>query len=260
MTSVLFYCPFGYFLSTRLETFAAKISWLLVYFVPLLLTVFSFSSALDLISVGYLAVGTISVYLLYEIGYIENDTLTVLQEPSPTIRLDDDVRRYVSEHWWKIVLFRSGILIICLWWIRSAPGFEWFVAMLAGLIPAFYLYNRIRSSVNAVIHPILVTIRFCGPVVLLIPYLNAFAFALLLFPLLNGLERAAESRYGIKWLQGLWLTNQVSGRWSYYGILLVLVVAYSYSNASSWWVLLPVVYLFLFRLLTAFIRPEKVSR
>jgi hypothetical protein len=54
---------------------------------------------------------------------------------------------------------------------------------------------------------------------LVVPRVETALYGFLLFPLINSLERAAEPRYHIMWLQNFRLTNQVSGRWAYFGVL-----------------------------------------
>ena len=49
---------------------------------------------------------------------------------------------------------------IAVWACAEAPGMMWFTLSLLTLMPVFILYNRTRSKWNALIHPLLVTIRF----------------------------------------------------------------------------------------------------
>ena len=260
MANAHFYLPVLYFFHTRVTSGAARASWCLIYLVPLSLTLSVFSPDASWHAFVLLLSGCLAIYSVYELGYIENDTMTIRSEHKPTIRLSQTQMAYVDQHWYQIVVIRVLVASLLLAASYGAPGFNWFALALLCLIPTFTFYNRIRGRANALLHPLLVGIRFCAPLILLKPEPEILLFGFLLFPLLNSLERAAEARYQLPGLQAIWLTNQVSGRWSYYGILLAgLLVAWQLSGISLW-LLLPVAYMLVYRVLTAYVRPEKVVR
>lgn len=254
-----FFVPYAYFLSTRVITPAARLSWVLIYFVPLGLTHAVFTPAWSGAALLQLLLAATAVYALYELGYIENDTLTVQNEVSPTLRLSESQTAYVTENLSKIVTFRLGISMSLVLFMSAAAGISWFLVGLLLLGLTFAIYNRTRGKFNALLHPVLVSLRFSLPVLVVLPDLEVLVYLLLLFPLLNSLERAAEPRYGITWLQTLWLTNQSSSRWLYYLLLMLLTVAYLPLMDQSPALLVPVCYMFIYRLATAYIRPHKVA-
>ena len=257
MANWQFYLPPAYFFGTRVTSWSARLSWALIYIAPLFLTLFAFAPDVVWSGYLYLSIGMLAIYAVYEIGYIENDVHTVKQEEQPTLRLDSNQTTYVEGKWRSIVLVRALITLALLMACSSADGFLWFLLGLALLLPTFMTYNRFRGPMNAWIHPWLVGIRFCAPLVLVLPQLDVLLYGFLLFPLINSLERAAEPRYGFLGLQSLWLTNQVSGRWSYYGMLLLTLGVWSWLNQQAWLMLLPVVYMFVYRVFTGLVRPVK---
>jgi hypothetical protein len=258
MNNWQFFMPYAYFLSTRVVTPAARLSWVLIYFVPLGLTHAVFTPAWSGEALNQLLLAATAVYALYELGYLENDTVTVQHEVSPTVRLSESQTAYVAENLSKIVTFRLGVGISLILFISAAAGITWFLVGMLLLGVTFAIYNRTRGKFNALLHPILVSLRFSLPVLVVLPELEVLLFLLLVFPLLNSLERAAEPRYGITWLQTLWLTNQASSRWLYYLLLMLLTVSYLPLADQSPALLIPVCYMFIYRLATAYIRPHKV--
>ena len=92
------------------------------------------------------------------------------------------------------------------------------------MIITFMVYNSIRNILNLPIHFILVTIRFSSIPLLFstaIPVLPTF-YLILLFPLINTLERCGELRFNLNWFQNRLLNNTKNGRYYYYAILAIL--------------------------------------
>ncbi len=232
---------------------------MLIYFVPLILALWAFSPEISIEQLLELAVAATVIYVFYELGYLENDVVTVRMEQDPTLRLSPEQGEYVMAHVPAILISRVLLGAGGLWLLKETPGFVWFLVALCFLILVFATYNRVRGKLNALLHPILVTIRYCGPLIVLVPEIDLLIYGFLLFPLINSLERAAEPRYEIAELQSLWFTNQVSGRWSYYAALSLGVAAYVHLTGESWALLVPVMYLFSYRVLTAVLRPHKVQ-
>ena len=132
--------------------------------------------------------GCLAIYSVYELGYIENDTMTIRSEHEPTIRLSQTQMAYVDQHWYQIVVIRVLVATLLLAASHGAPGFNWFALALLCLIPTFMFYNRIRGRANALLHPLLVGIRFCAPLILLMPKPEILLFGFLLFPVANSLN------------------------------------------------------------------------
>jgi hypothetical protein len=260
MARWMFYIPFAYFFGTRVVTNPARVSWCMIYFVPLLLCILSFSPNLDLNAVIQFFVATVCTYTIYELGYIENDTVTVRNEALPTLRLGALQLEYVSDYWLVILFVRLLTAGLLLSYLSSAEGFVLYWLSLIILAVMFPLYNRQRGPINAWLHPLLVTARFCGPLMLLLPELTVFLYGLLVFPMLNGFERAREPRYGFKRLEQIWFTNGQSGRWGYYLVVLAIWLLLCITQGLSLLTALPLFYMFLYRLSSPWILKRVVSR
>jgi hypothetical protein len=219
MANAFFFLPFYYFFETRVTSVSTRVSRALIYLAPILLTATVVAPGLNWQLFLYLLAGAFAVFSIYEFGDIENDSLRVKSEQTPNFRLNEEQLAYAEKSWWWIVAVRVALSVVAVWVCAEAPGMMWFTLSLLTLMPVFILYNRTRSKWNALIHPLLVTIRFCSPLLLVLPRVETALYGFLLFPLINSLECAAERRYHTMWLQNFRLTNQVSGRWAYYGVL-----------------------------------------
>jgi phosphoserine phosphatase len=220
MNRLIYYLPLAYFLATRLKTPVKLLSWIAILPVPLLM-VGLLVSPLDPVTTGsIILLGITASYTVYELGYLQNDVVTVTREDNPTLRLSETERDFVRQHWLTILATRVLALAAFLTDIEllEPPGMSYYYFSLLLLVIVFPVYNSIRSWINVPLHFLLVCGRFMGPVLLVAPAVNPIflGYLILIFPLLNVLERGAEPRYGITWLQDIRLTNQVSGRWIYY--------------------------------------------
>lgn len=260
MARWIFYLPFAYFFGTRVITGTARVSWCMIYFVPLLLVLVCFSPSLDLAVIIQLFFAAVCTYTIYELGYIENDTVTIRDEALPTLRLGALQLEYVSDYWVVILLVRLLTAGLLLSYLSSAEGFVPYLLSLISLCVVFPLYNRQRGPINAWLHPLLVTARFCGPLMLLLPELSVFLYSLLVFPVLNVLERAREPRYGFKGLEKVWFTNGQSGRWGYYLFVLAGWLLLCVTQDLPLLTALPLFYMFLYRLSSPWILKQAESR
>jgi len=225
----------------------------MIYFVPLILILLCFSPEPQANHVVQLLMATVCTYVIYELGYIENDTVTIRREVEPTLRLDDLEQEYIADYWLVIILVRLVVAVALFNYLSSSPGTLLYLGSLLCLALVFPLYNRRRSSVNAALHPVLVTARYCGPLLLLMPDLVVFIYALLMFPILNGLERGAEHRYQIRLLQGVSLANGNSGRWAYYLLVLLGWLGVCAFSDLGWLTAIPLLYMLLYRLIAPWI-------
>ena len=107
MSNAHFYLPVLYFFHTRVTSGAARASWCLIYLVPLSLTLSVFSPDASWHAFVLLLSGCLAIYSVYELGYIENDTMTIRSEHEPTIRLSQTQMAYVDQHWYQIVVLGS---------------------------------------------------------------------------------------------------------------------------------------------------------
>lgn len=223
-----FYLPFMYSIKTRFPTIPRFVSWLIIYFFPVL---FSFCFFFDgnvffpLIYRSFISIAL--VYTLYEIGYIYNDTETVKKELKPTLRLDKKLVEYYEIH--KILIYSCrfvvAIFLSCI--IYMFYHSILFLAFAWSLIPLYFLYNTFRSRINIPLHFLLVTVRFCSIILIFsdkFPFIP-FLMMAFIFPVINTLERCSEKRFNLPYFEGLFLTNRKDGRYKYYSILLCVSLA-----------------------------------
>lgn len=225
----VFYFPFWYSKQTRFRTTTRLCSWIIIYLIPVSLSFLLVSPAFDYIYLLKSFIGVLLVYNLYEIGYIYNDAETIKREKSPTMRLSQLQLRYYENNKKSIYLFRFLIALVTTVLLSFNDHTLVFLLASWGIIPAYALYNSVRNRLNIPLHFVLVTLRYCSPALLFIDSSNYYIFLLMicLFPVINTLERCAESRFNFPFFKRFFLTNKKSGRYVYYFILFVLgVVSY----------------------------------
>jgi len=82
-----FFLPFSYLFYSRLSTAAEKISWGIIYVVPVLFFSMVVSGLGAMQTMGLALSAMVAYVALYEIGYLENDLKTVRREKKPTQRI-----------------------------------------------------------------------------------------------------------------------------------------------------------------------------
>lgn len=230
MEKIIFYIPFQYSFKSRLKKFPQKISWLIIYFFPVLFS-FTFIEGIDVnfenICLSFAGISLI--YCLYEIGYIYNDTETIKNEEKPTLRLSKENLLFYEKNKNNIYGFRfiSALIISIVIYYFS----EKIIFLIASwsIILLYIAYNSIRNRLNLPLHFCLVTLRFCSIPLLFAQYISVATTIslILLFPLLNTLERCRESRFNLPLFQKLVINNAKTGRYYYY-LLLILVAMVSF--------------------------------
>ncbi|ECR4401997.1 hypothetical protein F1K14_15675 [Salmonella enterica subsp. enterica] len=220
----IFYIPFWYSQQTRFRAVTRFFSWTIIYLIPVLLSFMFLSPIVNFIYLLESFLGILLVYNLYEIGYIYNDTETIKNEVSPTLRLGYSQLQFYERNKKTIYFFRFTIAIsltiIIFFSYENSLTFllaSWFI------IPTYVVYNSVRNRLNIPLHFVLVTLRYCSPVLLFsgINNVSVFFIMILLFPLINTFERCAENRFGLSFFKTFLLTNKKNGRYIYYMILLV---------------------------------------
>ena len=218
---MFFYVPFYYTVVSRLHSFSKSFSWVIIYLIPQFIFYFYFLDVVDYRQAFlYIALGVILIYTLYEIGYIYNDTETIKNEVQPTLRLDNFQLSYYHEH--KVLIYSIRALlafIISLIFIHLEQYY--FVLFVWCIIPIYAVYNSIRNRWNLPLHFCLVVIRYCS-VTLLLGGGMVFFYCVLLFPVINLLERCSEKRFQLPFFQKNVFSNKVDGRYKYYCILIII--------------------------------------
>lgn len=251
----IFYIPFWYSKQTRFRTIPRFCSWIIIYLIPVLLCFFFVSPTFNYIALLKSFLGVTLIYNLYEIGYIYNDAETIKKESSPTMRLNHSQIQFYENNKRNIYNFRFFVAVMITFGLSFYDGVLLFLFAAWAIIPAYMLYNSVRSRLNLPLHFVLVTLRYCSPVLLFTGYDNIYIgfVMILLFPLINTLERCTESRFKLDFLKEFFLVNRKSGRYIYYFILLVigLVCIYVFGNYIYYVFSCYALYYMVFRFLSA---------
>lgn len=206
--------PFLYFLDTRVRSRGERLAWLSTYVVPVCLMAAAAVPSDPWVAAVAAAIGVVAVYAAYEYGYMVNDSVTVLTEERPTLRLPaerlDQVRRALP----RVLLVRMLIVAAAALLVHGlvgrhgadAAGAASVVLVLGvGIVLWYAVYNRVRSHASIVLFLVLVGARCVGPVAVALAGAGALtpAVALLLavYALPNTIEFAAKPKYRLGWLR-----------------------------------------------------------
>ncbi|MDK9728571.1 hypothetical protein KI701_10240 [Vibrio sp. D415a] len=251
-----FYTPFLYSIHTRFKSIEKLVSWVLIYIVPVLLLILmpnGFESELVFLSFIYLT----GVYAAYEMGYIWNDAETIKNEKKPTLRLSREELRFYEES--KYSIYFGRILLITVLgggiYFFNKEISMYYLANIVIILALYAVYNNVRSLANLPLHFMLVLSRYVLPIIVLSQASWASAaWLILVFPLINLIERCSEKRFNLEFFSKFYLANKGRGRYVYYFIVSVLCVLFSAPTYIS----IVVLYMLLYRLLSfevlAFVR------
>jgi len=226
-----FLIPGYYLFYSRLKSNFEKISWFIIYVIPIYIIGLSYTKD-DLFIYSIIFVLAVLIFnSIYEIGYIENDTRTILKERQPTLRLAADEYKLFEKHYLRIILYKILIAIVLLLIAQVASllysadiyTVQFFVVLVIVRI-LFFLHNNIRGRVNIASFFLLAVVKYSAPLCMLIPSENilaVFTMTLFLFPLLRTMEHATKTKYGFKsWT--IFVGNHDLFRLKYYGLMLLL--------------------------------------
>lgn len=199
------YLPYVYFLKTRLTGNFQRVSWLFVYFIPIIFLYSRIASLKNVYDYSLLILGFLIINYVYENGYLENDVQTIKKEEKPTLRLSEEEIRIVDNSFTTIFFIRGVILIlmlagyfICAKYTTTIvmPFTLLFAALLLQIL--YLIYNRIRNIVNLYLIIPLSFIRFFG---FILPFVETkdmgwfVLLATLLYPLSKFIEFAQKKRF-----------------------------------------------------------------
>ena len=193
MRSFIFYLPILYTYITRLRTPLKCFSWSCIYVIPIICLLFLQNAQwnISIMNILFTLLVIVTVYNFYEIGYIQNDTETIKNEHKPTARLSAEMLGYYERHKELIYLQRmvQGLLLIFSLWLLKAEltGCILFLFAMVLLLLVYQFYNHIRGHWNMILYFMLVSIRYCSPLLLFSDNLSwsLFVLALMVFPVIK---------------------------------------------------------------------------
>lgn len=244
-----FLIPFYYGFSTRTKTLFYKISFIAIIVFPILI-VCMFSNHKLLYILPRFILAFISMYCVYEIGYIFNDTYTVRFETNPTYRLHQKERLKV-ERWANLLIaIRIFIVIIsCMGlFYLGVENFNYFTLMLGLLNVAYALHNFYRSKMNILTILLVLIFKYCAIPILFMPlnvYIYYFIGLMFSVPILRTIEFAAKPEYGIKLFSNFKYDRFRVYYYAFFSVLLFLIRGYEYKIINNIFILY--LYLLLFR-------------
>jgi len=253
---LFFYFPILYFLHTRIASIDKLLSWVIIYCVPTFYILYNYSSlSLAHTAISYL-LQILLVYTFYEVGYIQNDCETIKNEVNPTLRLSPAELAYYERHKAGIYLVRLALgacLSAVLWYLNNGRDALAFILVATSILLIYQVYNKIRSRVTLVLHFILVCLRFLSYPILFVGTSIIFDFnyycLLLIFPLLNLMERGSNKKFRVKFLQVLIPDPKDLNSfrvWYYFSASLVLGILV-YLQWTQLWILFLSLYFLVYR-------------
>ena len=253
MFFILSFLPFSYLFYTRLKGIFHKLSWVCLYYVPVVVLYLYFTHGFyDVKNFIRLFVILCIVDMVYTNGYIQNDVLTTKQEKNPTIRLPLRLLLTMRSCFVVIIIGRAMLItffFIILYYFDESYCFTLGVVMI-GLQVLYFVYNSQRSIINLLLIPLLSFIRFFGIIFAFIdqdPGIVIWLF--LLYPFPKFLEFSTQERYITARVMKNIIRNFDVFRVVYYLIYTLVVTGVWLQGAIDWIIVIMGLYFLCFRIL-----------
>lgn len=250
-----FVIPFYYLTYSRLKSLPEKLSLLWIY--PLFLMVFLFGFYNVEVIPNFLSflMAIVAWMSIYEIGYLENDALTIKKETHPNLRIQEREINFIEKNFRVILITRFlifGVIILIFFYSGLLSNRQLFtlisLIMLARLF--FYMHNQIRSRWNILTYFVLCLLKYAiFPLVFLgLKFgFQPFIIILISFPILRTLEHAVKPKYKIVWLKKI-IGSLDYFRVKYYAVTLILAILLSLGLGLTPIFIYSTAYFFVFRL------------
>lgn len=262
-----FILPGYYLFYSRLKSKLEKISWFIIYVIPIYI-IGMFYTSNDFLIYSLLFVLAVLIFnSIYETGYIENDTRTILNEKQPTMRLQKEDYKLFEEKYFLIIFYKFIVAIILIYIAQilanlfsSEIYIMQFIAILIVVRIFFFLHNKIRNRANILTFFALAVTKYSAPLFLILPpdsLLSAWVTTLFLFPFLRAMEHATKKKYGMKkWM--VFIGDFDKFRIKYYTFMsLIIFVVYFLTLNNSVLLLLSLLIYFLFYRMGSYILVKK---
>jgi hypothetical protein len=217
-----FYIPFSYWFATRFKHISGKVSFLIIFVLPVAAVCYTG----DISFIASFVIGLVALCCVYEIGYIQNDVYTARKEKSPTIRLDEETQARINKAAPSLIAVRGLYLALSLF---ALTFFQFntlrFIIALAALAAVFFLHNTIRNRLNILTYVLLCTLKYVTLPLLFLgqTQLPRLAMLFFIFPFCRTLEHASKPKYNLKRIMAL-MPNHDTFRVWYYSVLTFLAI------------------------------------
>jgi hypothetical protein len=243
--------PYVYGFTTRANTIFYKISFLLVVVLPILLSIILLNTDITYITLRFLLAFT-AMYIVYEIGYIFNDTYTVRFEKNPTHRLNKEERYKVERLANLLISVRIFLVIICILLLNylEIKNLSLFVVMLGLLGVSYAFHNYYRNKLNIITIFFVLVFKYISVPVLFVPiskYIYLSIILILMVPIIRTIEFASKEKYKIKLFNNF---NLDIFRIWYYLFLTIVFIILSIINSQFIIALLLASYFLIFRIMS----------
>jgi len=263
-----FIIPGYYLFHSRLKSKLEKISWFIIYVVPIYVLGFFYTPDNYIAYTLIFILATLIFNSIYETGYMENDTKTILNEKNPTLRLEKKDYEVFKDKYYFIVFSKILVaigLLFLVYILSKVFSFDVyivrFIMILMIIRGLFYLHNKIRNRANIFTFFSLSITKYSATLFLILPLdslLYSWTISFFLFPLLRTMEHATKEKYGLKrWIE--FMGNHDRFRVKYYGFMLmfIFIIYYLYPNSSVLMTFMLFVYFFIYRISSYFLVQNK---
>lgn len=236
-----FYIPFYYLIHSRLKSKTDQLSWLIIFIFPQLLITLYVSNFDILLTTSIFLVSQLTFNTLYEIGYLENDIKTTLNEKNPTKRVSTDEYDYLAKNYNFLVYSRYFFVFMTLgllYFISSSNEITLnlmeFISLLLISRVFFFLHNTNRNNFNLITFSVLAITKYIFPFVLIFndDILLVSVLLIILFPLLRVIEHSTHKRYNFQKFAKI-VGNHDKFRVIYYFMISLLFSINSYFNQNT---------------------------
>lgn len=165
---LMFFVPLLYALETRFlkRSKYGVIVWTTEYLIPTLISFYLVNMSFC-VWTNWL-IGILSVYNLYEIGYIQNDCETIKKESSPTLRVSFKELIFYEKRKILCYGFRGILGLIASGYFLSIGTDVITLLIFWFIIPLYIAYNRIRGRINLYLIFPLTLYRYVVPLILVL--------------------------------------------------------------------------------------------
>lgn len=251
---LMFFVPLLYALETRFlkRSKLGVIVWATEFLLPTIIALWLFKYSFE--EWCYWIISILSVYNLYEIGYIQNDCETIKREQNPTLRVSTKELLFYEK--WKLSIyglrFLLGILGSAFFFYLGSSSGHIFIFWL--IVPIYAIYNYLRGRVNLYLIFLLTSYRYCMPLILVCDItksenMEIILAVLIVYPVLKLIEICAggKSLQQERWTK-IFMANYESRfvfRIKYYFFLTILFVVFQLVGHTNLLWLLPTYFLLL---------------
>lgn len=229
---IKFLLPGYYYFYSRLPRKSEQVSWLIVFPLLVLLGILFVSDRNPFTVIAIYIIANICWLNFYEIGYLENDAITIKREKSPTLRIPDQEIMFIQANFKKLSFLRMliGIFLLIIIYSLIEYTLSFYLFVLAILLARvfFYLHNNIRNRLNIITYHFLSTTKFFVFPLLLVPNKEQLAPLLIAlyfsFPLPRTIEHAVKTKYNLGALKAM-VGELDTFRLKYYLFLVVIALA-----------------------------------